>query len=219
MDNTEIETMAHFLTLALEQEGNQKEKIGNELETFQERLVEGISYILQKVNVSHEFEQLIHFAQELAKKEAQENYISNLMQQRSIQEQCGISNEALEEMYKAAKELYDQGNFLTSRAVFTFLTLLNSFRYAFWLGLANSEYHLQAFDSAVLAYAFAIEIKPSDPISYIYSSRCYEELQELDNAINALDLALLVIDQNNSYSKWKQIIQEEKVRLNRLLGK
>ena len=199
----------------------QKELFGKEickeLETVQQQLTDGAFHLLQKItftaDIAGDLEKLAHYIQSLSIEEHRNLYFKGLEEEKSIQEMCGITDETLEHMYRAAKELYDLKDFHAAKAAFSFLTLLNPFRYVFWLGLANSAVYCQAFDCALTAYAFAIEINPSDPICYIYSSRSFEELKQWDNAINALDLALLVIEKNSVYADWKQKIQEEKMRL------
>lgn len=196
-----------------------KNKILKELEIFNQQLVDGVFHLLNKISftpdIASDLEKLAQYSQSLHIQERKELYIKALTEGSSLQQLCGITEETLEHLYKAAKALYDQKDFQAARAAFTFLTLLDHFRYAFWLGLATSTMYCHAFDSALTAFAFAIQMNPADPICHIYSSHCYDELNQLDNAINALDLALVAIDKNSAYADWKKRVQEEKMRLTR----
>lgn len=122
-----------------------------------------------------------------------EQFIEELSQDKSIQEIAQISDASLEKMYKAAKYLYDNGRFQEAADAFNFLTLLNSQKVAFWYGLANSAYQLKNYKEALMAYTLVCQLVPDDYFCHIFSSRCYEALGDVKNAINSLELAQYVL--------------------------
>lgn len=139
--------------------------------------------------------------------------IVSLDSKQGLQELIDIDNETIEHLYLAAKELSKRGNFIESADGFTFLTLLNPKRYTFWVELANAEFYSQEFEQALVAYARAYTLNPSDPTGHISSARCYESLGQKNNAIKALDLALVTINSNQAYANWKEQVENEKRRL------
>ncbi len=136
----------------------------------------------------------------------------------SLQELAHVSDGVIDKLYLGAKRLFDQKVFDDSADAFLFLTSINAKKHAFWLGLGSSEYGRKHYEEALNAYAFASETNMSDPNCHIMSYRCYEELGQIDNAINSLDSALCVIEGQSEYADWKSVIQSEKQRLNKLLN-
>ena len=127
-----------------------------------------------------------------------ESYLTAIAQDQSLQEICGISETTIESLYQAAKQIYEKQNYSDAAEAFTFLTLLNSKKYTFWIALGNAEYLCHRYEQALVAYAIAVRVDPGDPTSHVYACKCYEEIQEFDNAVNALDLALFVIGESKS---------------------
>ena len=134
-------------------------------------------------------------------------------QNKSYQEILGVSEATMEAFYQAAKYLYEHKQYEEASAVFQLLTALNAKEPLFWLALGNSEYFCQRHESALIAYAIAGHIDPFDPTCHLYSCKCYEELQQIDKARNALDLALIAIDGIEGQALLVQKIVEEQQRL------
>ena len=151
--------------------------------------------------------------------EDRQNFIDELARDKSLQDIAGISNASLEKMYKAAKYLFDQQRFEEAADAFGFLTMLNSQKFAFWLGLGNSEFQLKKYKAALWAYAFVCRVNPADYYSHIFSCRCYEALDELENAMNALELALYVLEDIPENKELKLTIELHLKRLELALHK
>jgi hypothetical protein len=146
----------------------------------------------------------------------QRDYFEALENNVCLQDMCNLSDKTVDALYQAAKKIYDERHYKDAAYAFGFLTLINPGCYAFWLGLGDSEYLSQHYQPALIAYSFAAQIKPSDPLCHIYSCRCYEQLKDVTCAINSLDLALFVIATSNQYVEWKANVEQEKWRLERL---
>lgn len=187
-----------------------KQEVAQELLNTQERIKNG-ALVLFRENQRQELDKLITLASHIA--DHREMLIEALSSGRTIQEIAGISDDGLEMLYQTAKKLYEAKDFQQARDAFSFLCMLNSQKFAFWLGLGNSEFGLQNYDAALFAYAFVAEVNPEDYLCHLFSARCYEELQDKDNAINALELALFVIGADSEHHELQNTIQSQIKRL------
>lgn len=139
-------------------------------------------------------------------------------QNKPIQELVGVNKAVVKALYRASAELYNSKSFQEASAAFTVVTLMDVPAHDAWIGLGNSEFYCQRYQSALIAYAMAAWSEPKNPMSHIYSSHCYEALKEYEKAINALEIALHVIKNNPSYSAWIKQTEELKTRLERQAG-
>lgn len=137
---------------------------------------------------------------------------------KSIQELSGMSRSTLDMLYLGAKDLYERQHYEEAANAFGILTFLNPRYMIFWLGLGNAEYFCHHYEGALTAYAFAVYVNPNDPSPHLYSAKCYEELQQMDYAINALDLALYVIQEDKTQDGLRREIEKEKRRLQQKKG-
>lgn len=144
-----------------------------------------------------------------------EDFLRQVAEEKTLQQIAHVSDETLEKMYQAAKWIYNDKQFKQAAEAFGFLTILNPTRYAFWLGLGNAEFFNKQYEAALLAYAFCCEVNPEDPTCHLFSCRCYEQINEMDNAVNALDLALFVIADKPDHADLKVKIEAEKKRLSK----
>ena len=196
-----------------------QQQLDQEFSVFTKRIKDGVKQIMQSMVklelVSAATIQDLNRLLELSQNFVVDNtkLVAQLKQEKSLQEIVKISDCTLDKLYMAAKHLYDQKQYTQSANAFYLLTILNPKRYSFWLGLANSEYFTHNFQLALIAYANCCQVNPNDPICHIFSSRCYEELKEGKLAINALDLALFVINDKPQYAHLSQQITQEKQRL------
>ncbi len=207
-----------------------EKQLTQELSLFKKRVEDGAYQIMQSlIQLSEKDKEM--FSEEVIKDLARLVGLSNIIannpaeffdqtdQNSCLQKIAKVSDATLEKMYNAAKWIYEQNQFKEASDAFGFLTILNPTRHAFWYGLANSEFFNRNYEPALLAYAFCAEVNPSDPMCHLLSCRCYEAIQEVDNAINALDLALYVINDQQEYAGMKQEIMQEKQRLSQIRNK
>lgn len=142
-----------------------------------------------------------------------EQYLTIVSNGKTLQEVFALDDDAVEKLYSAAKYIYEQQHYPEAAASFSVLTLLCPNNHTFWIGLANSEYFCQNYEPALVAYAMAAQANPRDPLCHLFSSHCYEAMGQKRLAINALELALISIGEQDQYASWKQKIQEQKARL------
>lgn len=115
---------------------------------------------------------------------------------KSPRDEFGFDDKAMKAFNQAAAYLYEQKEFEKLIGVYTLLSYLEPEDQAYWLGLGNAEYFCRHYESALLAYEAAIEADPKNPDSYLFASHCYEQLGQLDRAIELCDEALGVIASN-----------------------
>jgi type III secretion system low calcium response chaperone LcrH/SycD len=108
---------------------------------------------------------------------------------RSLQEIIGYSDELMEELYQAACEVFAEGKYSESQDGFLFLTTLNPYVYAYWLGLGMSHQLLEEYEQAILTYECASQVDSEAPLPYYYLAGCHLLLNHLDEAKKAIELA------------------------------
>lgn len=159
-------------------------------------------------------EDIIKFA---ALPKATENILQKIKkgieENKSYKEIFGMSKATIEAFYQAAKYLYEQQRYQDAASAFQVLTFIVEKEPLFWIALGNSEYFCRHYDAALIAYALAGYIDPFDPAPHLYSCKCYEDTNQLDNAINALDLALIAMGDDSKDLALKQKTIEEQNRL------
>lgn len=176
------------------------------IESLQELSVENPDLLADDVTTA--FEHISGLAEIIEKDEA-----AFSSQDTSLQELAHVSNQTMDKLYQAARSLYQKAYYEDARDAFLFLTNITPQNHAFWLGLANCLYCLKRYEEALQAYACASSANPGDPASYFYTSRCYKELGEIDNAIEALDFAFEAVEANDEFTDWKPSLTQEKIRL------
>jgi type III secretion system low calcium response chaperone LcrH/SycD len=143
------------------------------------------------------------------------NYLSLLVDAKTLQEVFAIDDETLESLYQASKHLYEQQHYAEAAAAFSILSVINPNNHTFWIGLGNSEYFCRNYEAALIAYAMATQSDPCDPLCHFFSARCYEAMNQKELAINALELAIISMGDNEEFATWKQKATEDKQRLQR----
>lgn len=136
-----------------------------------------------------------------------------LTQGLTLQEIANVNDAVMDKLYQGAKRLYEHELFTEAVCAFQFLTSLNPKKYVFWQGLAHAEFHLKHYKDAIDAYSLLTAVNPHDPISHVAISRCYEELGDIPQALDAIDQALVALEEKTEYAHWKGEIQQAKAHL------
>jgi type III secretion system low calcium response chaperone LcrH/SycD len=108
-------------------------------------------------------------------------------QGKSLQEIIGYSDAVMDELYQSACTVFRTGHFQEAQDGFLFLTTLNPYVYAYWLGLAMSYQHLEEYEQAILAYECAIAIDQEQPVPYFFCGVCHQLLGEKSKALIHLE--------------------------------
>lgn len=142
-----------------------------------------------------------------------EKHLMLLANEKTLQESFNIDDETLESLYQATKHLYEHQHYQEAAAAFSVLSVVSPNNHTFWIGLGNSEYMCHNYEPALIAYAMAAQSDPSDPLCHFFSARCYEAMNQKGLAINAIELAIISIGDNEKFATWKEKANEYKQRL------
>ncbi|MBS0634447.1 MAG: hypothetical protein JSR37_03175 [Verrucomicrobia bacterium] len=200
-----------------------QERYENELKqefaSFRKQLKNGASKIVETLRALSVKNPLL-FADDvmsafrgLSKLSLDQAFTEKISQGISLQELANVSDETIDKLYQGAKSLYENASYEDAGDAFLFLSNLNPKKYVFWLGLANARYFLKRYDEAVKAYTNACDTNPSDLTCVRLASRSWAMLGETGKALDVLDRALLVSRQNQEFSNWKPILEEERAML------
>ncbi|MDB6081815.1 MAG: sycD7 [Chlamydiia bacterium] len=107
---------------------------------------------------------------------------------KSLQEMIGYSDELMEELYQSASQVFEEGRYQESQDGFLFLTTLNPYVYAYWIGLAMSYQLLEEYEQALLAYECAAALDPESPLPYYYQAACHLLMNEAALAQASIDI-------------------------------
>lgn len=136
---------------------------------------------------------------------------------KSGQEIMGWSDESMAEFYGAACKLFKYKRYTDSANAFLYLVTLNSYKYDYWLGLGMSTQMCQDFESAIEAYEMAVICELDNPVPYFYLAKCFFAINDRENAMNALDLALEYSEENEEFLELRSQALAAKKLLNKKL--
>ena len=132
-----------------------------------------------------------HLSKEVKQKLKNKEYLKKeFALGKSAQEIMEISHESMAEFYKAAYHLFRHKRYKDAANAFLYLATLNSYNYEYWLGLGMATQMSQEFDLAIDAYEMAAICELDNPVPYFYLAKCFFAVNDRENALNALDLAL-----------------------------
>ena len=135
---------------------------------------------------------------------------------KSLQEIIGYSDELMEKLYGAAYSVFQEGRYYEAQDGFLFLTTLNPYVYAYWLGLAMSYQLLEEYEQAALAYECASGAEPESPLPYYYLAGCHLYLNEYEEALDAIKMLRKKCENKPDYQYLiEKAHQAEKTILNR----
>ena len=108
---------------------------------------------------------------------------------KSLQEMIGYSDELMQKLYESALEVFNEKRYREAADGFLFLTTLNPYVYAYWLGLGMSEQLLEEYEQAILAYECASSCETQNPAPHYYLAACHLLLNEKEEARLHLEAA------------------------------
>jgi tetratricopeptide (TPR) repeat protein len=212
-----VDEEAKKQTQMLSKKANQERfemQINQELHTFKARIENGTFQIMQKLigdtemfssEVVEDLAKLVQIANSVGTDP--DTYLEQLNNDKTLVDIAKVNQSTFEKLYQAAIQLYVEEQFEHSSDAFGFLTIINSQNYNSWLGLGNSLVFLKRYEEALIAYAWCCLLNPESSEPHINSCYCYEAINEIDNAINSLDLAMLVT--GNDQEQSAHLIQEK----------
>jgi len=141
-----------------------------------------------------------------------------LAQETPLHEIFGFTEGTINGFYQAARSLYEQQHYQEAACAFSVLALFSPDSPIFWVGLGNSEYFCHNLEAALMAYAMGARADPKDPICHFFAAHCYEKLNHKDQAVNALELALLIMRESSEHEPLRQKVLAYKARLSQKQG-
>jgi len=133
---------------------------------------------------------------------------------RSAQEIMGFSDEAMAKFYGAAYHLFEKERYVEAGDAFLFLVTLNPKNPEYWLGLGMTAQMCGKYEEAIDAYEMAAYYKLESPVPYFYLAKCLFAVEDRENALQALDLAVEYAADQSEFAELKsQAIQAKRLLL------
>ena len=121
-----------------------------------------------------------------------------------------IDLEDSEIVYAAAYGLYEKGDYTRSAGLFTHLVLRNPFEKSSWMGLASAHQMEKKYREALAAWSMIALLNAEDPLPHFHAAECLLSLQDVEEALKALNCAEKNL--KNSDSELKDKIEVLKAR-------
>jgi len=137
---------------------------------------------------------------------------------KCLREILGYSDELMESLYQAARRVFQEGRYTEAQDAFLFLTTLNPFVYAYWLGLGMAYQYLEDFEQAILSYECASKVEPESPIPLYYEGVCHGLVNEYEIAEELLHAARERCHLRAEYRDLVQKIQHAEEKFSRKNG-
>ncbi len=153
---------------------------------------------LSKFNFSAEFKDQIK-NKHLLKKE--------LAIGKNLQELAHFSDETMAEFYQAAYQLFENKHYADAADAFLFLATFNPNIHDYWLGLGMTTQLLHDYEGAIDAYELAALCDMNNPVPYFYLAKCLFAIHDRESALQALDLAIEIAEDDKNYEELKEQAQ------------
>lgn len=127
------------------------------------------------------------------------------------QKLLGVSDEVLEKYYQAAWQFLEEKNWFDAMDSFLFLSFLNPYIHAFWIGLGIAEQSQQKYKEALIAYTMAEATNPNDPVAFANAFQCGIAIGEHDYAHYSLKKAIACCEGKEEFADLKQKLLQLKI--------
>ena len=114
-----------------------------------------------------------------------------------------------EPFYADAFAQYESGRFEDAIEAFRLLCFQYPLEGKYWFGLAASLQEGKQYNDALQAWAVASVIKQTDPYPHFHAAECYFSLQNLDEALMALDAASEHAGQNEDLQEKIALLRQQ----------
>lgn len=122
---------------------------------------------------------------------------------KSAQEILEFSDKTMEKFCETAYLLFEHKQYQEAANAFLFLATLNFNHYEYWLGFGMATQFCQDYESAIDAYELAALCDLSNPVPYFYLAKCLFAIHDRESALEALNLAIEIADDNEEYAELK----------------
>jgi tetratricopeptide (TPR) repeat protein len=194
------EKITEFPSLIPPNEEKLRFELEEKLSSFQKRCHSGYSIIIRQLqdekdpsfNLTSVEDQLKTSFNSILTPATFTQAILKIVSGSSWREALRISKDIVDLLYKAAKNLFDAGNYQDAINAFSFLSWLDSSQYDFWMALGHACFHASSYEQAISAYGVASSIFPQDGLPHIYAASCYEAIEDSDQAQDCLKTSLIL---------------------------
>lgn len=146
--------------------------------------------------------------------EDEQKFVAHLAQGGTLQELAQVDDTTIETLILAAKRLFDACLYDEAADAFKFLTGINPKKYIFWHGLAHAEYMRTRYNEALNAFLVVSTANQPDISSQLALSRCYEETNQPNKALEVVEQALA----QSESTDWTDVLRKEALRLKKRWG-
>ncbi len=128
------------------------------------------------------------------------NVINEYMNNGGVfQDMFGFTDEMMEARYAKAYDCYHRGDFKDALEGFTYLTMLNPYVKKYWMALGATQVRSSDYDAASVTYSVVAILDANDPTSHFFAAPCYLHMEQRDDAIKSLELAIEIAKKDHQY--------------------
>lgn len=139
----------------------------------------------------------------------EQKFVALLAEGGTLQELAQVDDITMQTLTLGAKRLFDTRLYDDAADAFKFLTGINPKKYIFWHGLAHAEYMRTRYNEALNAFLVVSTANQLDSSSQLALSRCYEETNQPNKALEVVEQALAQVES----ADWTDILRKECLRL------
>ncbi|MCX6957336.1 MAG: SycD/LcrH family type III secretion system chaperone [Verrucomicrobiae bacterium] len=115
----------------------------------------------------------------------------------------GLTEQDLDALYIIAYNLYSEKKYQRAVKIFETISFYNHFDKRGWIGTAACYQVLGRYNDAILCYSSASLIDIEDPLPIFHSIECYIVLKRYSEARSALEVILLLTQENDEFANLK----------------
>lgn len=123
---------------------------------------------------------------------------------KTFQEILELDDQAMQNYYQASRGLLENHRHRDAADAFLFLTTLNPFVSAYWIGLGMCEQFQEEYKQALVAYSMATMSDRSNPVPLYYAAACHHSLGEVEQSLSLLARAIEVAGSEEEHSMIKE---------------
>lgn len=118
-----------------------------------------------------------------------------------------ISDDTMEAIYTQAYNLYNQGKYKEASYIFRLLMLLDYTTSKYVLGVAASLHRMKDYTNAANLYLLCSALDTKNPMPHYHSADCYLQLNAVELAVIALNMAITAAGDQPQYAVLKERAQ------------
>lgn len=133
---------------------------------------------------------------------------------KNLQEVKDLNRDEKTELYRTGSALYSSGEYRKASYLFSYLVLSDPLASCSWYGLASCKQLLEEYIAAIEAWNVVCKLQPQDPLGYFHAAECYLSIQEKKEALQKLDKAEKLCNEDPLLKNKIQILKSTHGNLN-----